>query len=67
MKNWQFWTIIAIIILQSIYISFKFKSIEEQEKYIYSTASFNAKDLDTIKWMQDDTLDIVKDCKWIRD
>lgn len=31
MKDWYFWAIVAIILIQSIYLSAKFRSIEEQE------------------------------------
>lgn len=31
MKNWQSWVIVAIILIQSFYLSMKFKSIEQQE------------------------------------
>ena len=31
MKNWQFWVIVAIILIQSFYLSLKMDSIEKQE------------------------------------
>ena len=48
MKNRQFWTIVIILILQSAFIIYKFDKVEENQKYIHSTAIFNWKDTQQI-------------------
>jgi hypothetical protein len=66
MKNRQFWIIIAILILQSAFILYKFNKVEENQKYIHSTAIFNWKDLAHIIETTDQTLEITaKTANWI--
>jgi len=49
MKDLYFWIIIGIIVIQSVYISTKFRSIEKYEESILSTATYNSVDLTHVK------------------
>ena len=66
MKNRQFRVIIAILILQSAFILYKFDKVAEYQKYIHSTAIFNWKDLAHVIETTDQTLEITaKHINWI--
>lgn len=61
MKDWQFWVLVIIILIQSIYISAKFKSIDKQEQYTYSSVIANAVDISHVKGDTELILGIVSD------
>ena len=58
MKDWHFRVIVAIIIIQSIYLSVKFKSIERWEESNYSSSIENSINLTHIKNTTEQTLEI---------
>lgn len=61
MKNWQFWVIIAIILIQSIFFYAKFKSIEEQQAKTYTEVILNAEDISHVKGDTETIIGILPD------
>ena len=61
MKNWQFWVVIVIILIQSIFFYAKFKSIEEQQAKTYTEVILNAEDISHVKGDTELILWIVSD------
>jgi len=61
MKNWQFWVIITIILIQSIFFYTKFKSIEEQQAKTYTEVILNAEDISHVKGDTETIIGILPD------
>jgi hypothetical protein len=61
MKNWQFWVLVVIILIQSIYISARLNNIEEQQEHILSTATYNGIDISHVKGDTETIIGILPD------
>ena len=61
MKNWQFITLLSVIIIWFIYFGYKINKMEKQQEYAYSSIIANAVDISHVKWDTETIIGVLPD------